>query len=159
MNLEGSHTIHAPRTLVYASLIDPQVLQQCIPGCESLDRTSPDTYAMTIRAGVGSIKGLFNGTVRMEDLREPEHYRLVIEGKGRTGFLKGSGDLDLIEEGETTIIKYSGEMQVGGMIASVGQRMVLSAARMMATQFFKTLEELTVKSFGQPTAQSTVQSE
>jgi len=76
---------------------------------------------------------LFNGTVRMEDLREPEHYRLVIEGKGRTGFLKGSGDFDLLEAGETTIIKYSGEMRVGGMIASVGQRMVLSAARMMAS--------------------------
>jgi carbon monoxide dehydrogenase subunit G len=159
MTLEGSHTIQAPRMRVYASLIDPQVLQQCIPGCESLERTAPDTYSMTIRAGVGSIKGLFNGTVRMEDLREPEHYRLVIEGKGRTGFLKGSGDLDLIEEGETTVIKYNGEMQVGGMIASVGQRMVLSAARMMATQFFKTLEKLTVKSVSQPTAQSVAQVE
>ncbi len=145
MNLEGSHTINAPRTRVYESLIDPEVLQQCIPGCESLQRTTEDTYAMTIRAGVGSIKGLFNGTVRMEDLREPEHYRLVIDGKGRTGFLKGSGDLDLNEEGETTGIKYSGEMQVGGVLASVGQRMVLSAARMMASQFFAALEEQTIK--------------
>jgi len=145
MKLEGSHTIHAPRARVYESLIDPQVLQQCIPGCESLERTSEDTYAMVIRAGVGSIKGLFNGQVRMEDLREPEHYRLVIEGKGRTGFLKGSGDLDLIEEGDTTAINYSGEMQVGGMIASVGQRMVLSAARMMASQFFTALEEQTLQ--------------
>ena len=145
MKLEGSHTIHAPRARVYESLIDPQVLQQCIPGCESLERTSEDTYAMVIRAGVGSIKGLFNGQVRMEDLREPEHYRLVIEGKGRTGFLKGSGDLDLIEEGDATVISYSGEMQVGGMIASVGQRMVLSAARMMASQFFTALEEQTLK--------------
>ena len=145
MKLEGSHTIHAPRARVYESLIDPQVLQQCIPGCESLERTSEDTYAMVIRAGVGSIKGLFNGQVRMEDLREPEHYRLVIEGKGRTGFLKGSGDLDLIEEGDTTAINYSGEMQVGGVIASVGQRMVLSAARMMASQFFTALEEQTLQ--------------
>jgi carbon monoxide dehydrogenase subunit G len=145
MNLEGTHTINAPRARVYASLIDPQVLQQCIPGCESLDRTAPDTYAMIIRAGVGSIKGLFNGMVRMEDLREPEHYRLVIEGKGKTGFLKGSGDLDLNKEGEATIIKYSGEMQVGGMIASVGQRLLLSAARMMASQFFTALEKQTIE--------------
>jgi carbon monoxide dehydrogenase subunit G len=159
MNLEGSHAINAPRTLVYASLIDPQVLQQCIPGCESLERTSPDTYAMTIRAGVGSIKGLFNGTVRMEDLREPEHYRLAIEGKGRTGFLKGSGDFELVEEGETTIIKYNGEMQVGGMIASVGQRMVLSAARMMASQFFTALEEQTAKRLAQPKSNSAAQTE
>jgi len=146
MNLEGSHTINAPRARVYESLIDPQVLQQCIPGCERLERTAPDTYDMIIRAGVGSIKGLFNGTVRMADLREPEHYRLVIEGKGRTGFLKGSGDFDLIEEDETTVIKYTGEMQVGGMLASVGQRMVLSAARMMASQFFTALEKQTIKS-------------
>ncbi len=144
MNLEGSHTINAARARVYESLIDPQVLQQCIPGCESLERTSEGIYAMKIRAGVGPIKGLFNGTVRMEDLREPEHYRLVVEGKGTTGFLKGSGDLDLVEEGATTIIKYTGEMQVGGMIASVGQRMVLSAARMMASQFFTALEEQTL---------------
>lgn len=145
MNLEGSHTINAPRARVYESLIDPQVLQQCIPGCESLERTSEGIYAMKIRAGVGPIKGLFNGTVRMEDLREPEHYRLVVEGKGTTGFLKGSGDLDLVEEGDTTVIKYTGEMQVGGMIASVGQRMVLSAARMMASQFFTALEKQTVR--------------
>jgi carbon monoxide dehydrogenase subunit G len=145
MNLEGSHTINSPRARVYESLIDPEVLQQCIPGCERLERTAPDTYDMTIRAGVGPIKGLFNGTVRMEDLREPEHYRLVVEGKGTSGFLKGSGDLDLNEEGETTVIKYTGEMQVGGMIASVGQRMVLSAARMMASKFFAALEEQTVK--------------
>ena len=144
MNLEGRHSIDAPRARVYESLIDPQVLQQCIPGCESLERTSEGVYAMKIRAGVGPIKGLFNGTVRMEDLREPEHYRLVVDGKGTTGFLKGSGDLDLVEEGDTTVIKYTGEMQVGGMIASVGQRMVLSAARMMASQFFKALEEQTL---------------
>jgi carbon monoxide dehydrogenase subunit G len=146
MNLEGSHTINAPRARVYESLVDPQVLQQCIPGCENLERTSEGIYAMKIRAGVGPIKGLFNGTVRMEDLREPEHYRLVVEGKGTTGFLKGSGDLDLEETNDSTVIKYTGEMQVGGMIASVGQRMVLSAARMMASKFFTALEEQTLLS-------------
>ena len=145
MKLEGDHTINAPRARVYGSLVDPEILQQCIPGCESLERTATDSYAMTIRAGVGPIKGLFNGAVHMEDLREPEHYRLVVDGKGTTGFLKGSGDFDLSEEGETTLIKYSGEVQVGGMIASVGQRMLLSAARMMASQFFSALEKQTVK--------------
>ncbi|MEP6717842.1 MAG: carbon monoxide dehydrogenase subunit G [bacterium] len=145
MKLEGSHAINAPCARVFESLIDPQVLLLCIPGCESLERTSEGIYAMKIRAGVGPIKGLFNGTVRMEDLREPEHYRLVVEGKGTTGFLKGSGDLDLEEEGDTTVIKYTGEIQVGGLIAGVGQRMVLSAARMMASQFFTALEEQTLQ--------------
>ena len=143
MKLEGNHTINAPRARVYASLVDPEILRQCIPGCESLERTAPDSYAMTIRAGVGPIKGLFNGAVHMEDLMEPEHYRLVVDGKGSTGFLKGAGDFDLTENDGTTKIKYTGEVQVGGMIASVGQRMVLSAARMMASQFFKSLEAQT----------------
>jgi carbon monoxide dehydrogenase subunit G len=143
MKLEGNHTINAPRARVYESLVDPEILQQCIPGCESLERTAPDSYAMTIRAGVGPIKGLFNGAVHMEDLKEPEHYRLVVDGKGSTGFLKGAGDFDLTENDGTTEIKYTGEVQVGGMIASVGQRMVLSAARMMASQFFKELEKQT----------------
>jgi len=141
MKLEGNHTIAAQRLRVYESLIDPEVLQQCIPGCQSLERTALDTYAMTIRAGVGPIKGLFTGTVRMEDLREPEHYRLAVDGKGSSGFLKGSGNFDLQEDGDKTSIKYEGEIQVGGMIASVGQRMVLSAARMMASQFFAALEK------------------
>ena len=143
MKLEGSHIINAPRARVYASLVDPEILQECIPGCESLERTAADSYAMTIRAGVGPIKGLFNGAVHLEDLKEPEHYRLVVDGKGSTGFLKGAGDFDLTENGGTTEIKYVGEVQVGGMIASVGQRMVLSAARMMASQFFKALEKQT----------------
>jgi uncharacterized protein len=143
MKLEGNHTINAPRARVYASLVDPEILQECIPGCESLERTAPDSYAMTIRAGVGPIKGLFNGAVQMEDLKEPEHYRLVVDGKGSTGFLKGAGDFDLSENDGSTEIKYTGEVQVGGMIASVGQRMVLSAARMMASQFFKALEKQT----------------
>ncbi|HKP46206.1 MAG TPA: carbon monoxide dehydrogenase subunit G [Pyrinomonadaceae bacterium] len=143
MKLEGTHSINAPRDRVYESLVDPEVLQRCIPGCEELERTAPDTYAMTIRAGVGPIKGLFKGNVRLEDLREPEHYRLVVDGKGTTGFLKGAGDFDLVADGEATQIQYAGDVQVGGMIASVGQRMVLSAARMMASQFFTALEKET----------------
>src|ERR1700737_5239707 len=111
MKLEGTHQIHASRARVYQSLTDPQVLRRCIPGCEVLEKTGDNTYAATIRAGVGSIKGVFNGTVRLEDMRPPEHYRIVVEGKGAPGFLKGSGDLDLEEQGEITIIKYSGEIQ------------------------------------------------
>src|SRR2546425_4947729 len=140
MKLEGTHQLHASRQRVYQSLIDPAVLQRCIPGCERLEKTGNNTYAATIRAGVGSIKGLFNGNVRLEDMRPPEHYRIVVDGKGSPGFLKGSGDLDLQEEDGVTIIKYVGEIQVGGTIASVGQRMIQGTAKMMATQFFTALE-------------------
>jgi carbon monoxide dehydrogenase subunit G len=139
VKLEGTHQLDAARERVYQCLVDPAVLQRCIPGCERLEKTAENTFAATIRAGVGSIKGVFNGTARLEDLREPEHLRIVVDGKGTPGFLKGSGDLDL-EQGENgTKVTYSGDVQVGGTIASVGQRMIQGTAKMMATQFFTSL--------------------
>jgi carbon monoxide dehydrogenase subunit G len=140
MKLEGTHEVHAPRERIYALLTDPEVLRRCIPGCESLEKTDENAYAATIKAGVGSIKGIFNGNVRLEDMRPPEHYRIVVDGKGTPGFMKGTGDLDLQEENGITIIKYVGEMQVGGTIAGVGQRMIQGTAKMMASQFFTALE-------------------
>src|SRR5882762_5592434 len=103
MKIEGSHQLSASRERVYQCLIDPEVLRRCIPGCERLEKTAENTYAATIRAGVGSIKGVFNGNVRLEDMRPPEHYRIVVDGKGTAGFLKGSGDLDLEDHGDTTV--------------------------------------------------------
>jgi carbon monoxide dehydrogenase subunit G len=150
MKLEGSHQLNARRERVYESLVNPEVLQRCIPGCEKLEKIGDDTFAATIRTGVGSIKGLFNGTVKLEDLRPPEHFRMVVEGKGPPGFLKGAGDLDLIQEGETTKVNYSGDVQVGGTIASVGQRMIQGTVKMMASQFFTALGAEAQTEVGEP---------
>jgi carbon monoxide dehydrogenase subunit G len=139
VKLAGTHELEATRERVYQSLVNPEVLQRCIPGCERLERTGDNTFSATIRAGVGSIKGVFNGNVRLEDLREPEHFRMVVDGKGPPGFLKGSGDLDLVQDGAITKVQYAGDIQVGGTIASVGQRMILGTAKMMAVQFFTCL--------------------
>ncbi len=140
MKLEGTHTLQAARERVYQCLVDPEVLQRCIPGCERLEKTGENVFSATIRTGVGSIKGVFNGTARLEDMRPREHVRIVVEGKGSPGFLKGSGELDLDAPGGTTVIKYSAEVQVGGTIASVGQRLIQATAKMMAAQFFTALE-------------------
>ena len=153
MKIEGKHQIDAPRTRVYEALINPEVLQRTIPGCERLERTGEDTYAATIRAGVGAIKGVFNGTVKLEDLRAPEHFRMVVEGKGSPGFLKGSGDLDLEDAGEGTTVNYTGDVQVGGTIASVGQRMIQSTVKMMASQFFTALTAEAKTEAGEPPPQ------
>jgi len=150
MKIEGRHQIDAERARVYAALINPEVLQRTIPGCERLERTGDDIYAATIRAGVGSIKGIFNGTVKLEDLRAPEHFRMVVEGKGPPGFLKGSGDLDLEVVGDETSVNYSGDVQVGGTIASVGQRMIQGTVKMMATQFFTALTAEAKTEAGEP---------
>jgi carbon monoxide dehydrogenase subunit G len=140
MKIEGTHQLNVPRDRVYQALVDPEVLQRCIPGCERLEKAAENTYSVTIRAGIGAIKGVFTGTVRLEDMRSPEHYRIVVEGKGGPGFLKGSGDLDLEAQAEGTLIKYTGDLQLGGTIASVGQRMIQGTAKMMASQFFTALE-------------------
>jgi uncharacterized protein len=140
MKIEGTQELRAPRERLFQALVDPEVLKRCIPGCERLEGTSDNTFSATLKAGVGPIKGLFIATVRIEELRPPEHYRIVVEGKGQPGFAKGSGDLDLAEEGPLTIIKYKGDLQVGGTIAGVGQRMIEGAAKMMAAQFFTAIE-------------------
>ena len=153
MKLEGSHQLEATRERVYQSLVNPEVLQRCIPGCEKLERTGDNTFAATIKTGVGSIKGIFNGTARLEDLREPEHLRIVVDGKGAPGFLKGSGDLDLAQEGNLTRVNYTGDVQVGGTIASVGQRMIQGTVKMMATQFFTSLGAEAKTEMGEPPPQ------
>jgi carbon monoxide dehydrogenase subunit G len=140
MKVDGSHELHAKPERVFETLIDPAVLQRCIPGCERLEKTGENSYSATLRTGVGSIKGLFNGNVRLEDLKPPNHFRIVVDGKGQPGFLKGAGDIQLEERDGLTIVSYNGEAQVGGTIASVGQRMLQGAVKMMATQFFTAIE-------------------
>jgi uncharacterized protein len=140
MRIEGTYRVHADRERVYEYLTDPLVLQRCIPGCERLEKTGENAYSTTIRTGVGTIKGVFTGTVELEDRCPPDHYRIVVEGRGTPGFVKGTGDLELEAQAETTIIKYTGDLQVGGTIASVGQRMIQGTAKIMASQFFLALE-------------------
>src|SRR5215213_7244260 len=140
MKIEGTHEIRASRGRVFQVLTDPEVLKRCIPGCERLEETGEHAYAVTMRAGVGSIKGQFTGNVKLEDMRPPEHFLMTVDGKGQPGFLKGKGEIDLEEKEGTTAVSYKGDIQVGGTIAGVGQRMIQGAARMMAAQFFTAIE-------------------
>ena len=140
MKVDATYEIKAPRQHVYAALTDPEVLRLVIPGCESLEKVAENHYHATMKAGVGPIKGTFKGDVHLENMRPPEHYRIVVQGKGGAGFAKGSADFDLEEKEGGTLIRYSGEMQIGGTIAGVGQRMIQGAAKMMASQFFAKLE-------------------
>jgi uncharacterized protein len=140
MKIVGTHELRAKRERVFQALVDPAVLQRCIPGCERLEKTGENSYSATLRAGVGSIKGLFTGNIRLEDMQPPSRYRIVVEGKGQPGFLKGSGDLALEEVDGLTVVNYAGEVQVGGTLAGVGQRMIQGAAKMMASQFFTAIE-------------------
>jgi uncharacterized protein len=140
MKIDGTHELNVKRERVFKKLVDPDVLKRCIPGCERLELTGENTYATTMKAGVGSIKGIFTGNVRLEEIRPPEHFRMIVDGKGQPGFLKGNGSIDLAEKDGATVITFTGDVNVGGTIASVGQRMIQGSAKMMATEFFTAIE-------------------
>jgi uncharacterized protein len=146
LKIEGIQKIDAPRERIFAALIDPAILQKCIPGCEQMEKTGDNQYKAKLTAGVGPVKGVFTASVSLQDIIAPEHYKLVVEGKGQPGFVKGSGELNLKEEGSATEITYTGDVNVGGLIASVGQRMIQATANMLAGRFFKSLEAETAPS-------------
>lgn len=140
LKLEGTFSIAAPRSLVWSLLNDPAVLQRTIPGCERLTPAGPNRFEAIIKVGVASVKGTYTGTVVIEDVRAPESYSLVVDGKGSGGFVRGQGRISLAEEGSATALVVSGDATVGGAIAGVGQRLVGSAGKMMLADFFKSLD-------------------
>ena len=140
MKLSGTQTFPAPRHTVWQLLTDPDCLATCLPGCEKLETTAAHEYRGEIQIGLAAIKGTYAGTVRLEDIEAPNHYKLVLDGKGRQGFIKGAGTIDLTEQADHTVLHYSGDVHLGGPLASVGQRMLGGAAKMMLGQFFSALE-------------------
>ena len=140
MKINGTQTFPAPRQKVWEFLIDPQRLARCLPGCEKLEAVGEHEYASQMNVGLAAVKGVYTGKVKLEELQPPLHYKMLIDGKGKQGFIKGNGILDLEEQNGQTLLKYSGDMQVGGPLASVGQRMIEGAAKMMIGQFFAAME-------------------
>ncbi len=118
---------------------DPVVLARAIPGCEGLERTGPDEYRMKMKMALASLSGAFEGKVRITEQTRPSSFRLVVEGTGRVGFVKGDGVLKLAAAGEGTEVSYEGDAQVGGTMAAVGQRLIDGTAKMMIKKFFDKL--------------------
>jgi carbon monoxide dehydrogenase subunit G len=152
LKIEGTQKIDAPRDRIFSALIDPAILQKCIPGCEQMEKTGENQYKAKLTAGVGPVKGVFTATVSLQEIVAPAHYKLVVEGKGQPGFVKGSGELNLKDSDGATEIEYTGDVNVGGLIASVGQRMIQATANLLAARFFKSLEAETTA--GTPTKSS-----
>jgi uncharacterized protein len=140
LKIDGTHKIDAPREQIFDLLTNPLLLQKCIPGCEKMEKTAENEYEARLTVGVGPIKGTFNAKVNLTELRRPEHYALIMEGKGQPGFVKGTGSLDFVDENGATMVHFTGDVSVGGLIASVGQRMIQSVGKMMAERFFVALE-------------------
>lgn len=134
MELEGAYTFKAPRDVVWEALMDPDVLARVMPGCEKLEQIGENEYEGAIKIRVGPVQGKFNGKVRLADINEPDSYNMTVDGKGAPGFMKGEGHVQLEAQGESTLMHYSGKAQVGGKIASVGQRLLDSSAKALTKQ-------------------------
>ena len=138
MKIEGQFAFEAISTVpVWDFLTDANRIAQCLPGCEKLQQTGEGTYDMQMRFGVGAISGVFRGSIRLHDLQPTSEYQMTVSGSGAPGFVKGEGTVALIPDGAGTLLHYSGNINAGGPIASLGQRMIGAAARMVIDQFFK----------------------
>lgn len=143
MDLSGEYRIAAPRDKVWAALNDVDVLRQCIPGCQDLDKTSDTEMSATVVAKIGPVKATFKGDVTLENLNPPASYTITGEGKGGVaGFAKGSADVTLAEDGAETVLTYAVKAQVGGKLAQLGSRLIVSTSRKMADDFFGRFKEI-----------------
>jgi carbon monoxide dehydrogenase subunit G len=142
MKLEGSYDIPAPRDRVWSAFLDPEVLRQAIPGCEKLDAIGNDEYKATMKVGVAAVKGTFEGKVRLSEKKPPDSYKMAVEGSGAPGFIRGETVITLTDMEGGTRVSYTADLQVGGLIAGVGQRMLGGVSKMMADQFFTRMGQL-----------------
>ena len=141
MELSGTYTFAASATTVWDLLVNPEVLASCLPGCDRLEPFGEDRYRAELTLAVAAISGRYTGTVAILDRRPPHSYRLVVEGSGTPGFVKGEATVELIQESQTTIVNVRGQGQVGGLIARVGQRLLAAVSKMMMDRFFSCLQE------------------
>lgn len=139
MKIEGQHMVPAPREQVWTALNDPQVLTKITPGLKALKPKGPDAYDATIELAVGPVKGAYQGTAQITDKSAPERMTLVVEGGGRPGTIKATGALTLDAQGEGTLVRYTADAQVTGVLLSVGHRLIPGVARQLAGEFFKGL--------------------
>ncbi len=142
MKVKGTQQLSRSSDQAYAMLTNPDLLPKVLPGCESFERLDSDTYRIKIKLGVAALSGSYEGTVQLRDQKPPERLRLTLESKGPWGFAQGDGALALEATGDKTTVHYEGELKVGGMIASVGQRLLDGVARKMIGEFFSKLDKV-----------------
>lgn len=140
MKIEGTYIFNAPRDRVWEVLLDPKIMAQCMPGCETMNEVAPDQFEAVMKVGVASVKGTYKGKVSIKDKQAPSHYVLSGEGSGGPGFMQGDVAIDLAEQDGKTVLRYTTDAKIGGLIASIGQRMLNGVAKMMVEQFFKKVE-------------------
>lgn len=140
MKISGSYALAVPQERAYEMMQDPAILARAMPGCESLEKIGENEYRMKMKMVLASLSGVFEGKVRIADQNPPSGFRLIVEGSGRPGFIKGDGLLKLVPAaGGGTEVSYDGDAQIGGTIAAIGQRLLDGTAKLLIKKFFDKL--------------------
>jgi carbon monoxide dehydrogenase subunit G len=139
VSLTATYNFSAPPERVFDLLTDPAVVASCLPGCERLEPAGEHRYRAVLSMGLAAITGRYEGTVELRELNRPASYKLVVDGRGKPGFVRGEGNIELIATTEGTTVHVRGQAHVGGAIARVGQRLIGGASKMMADQFFSSI--------------------
>ena len=142
MRLEGTHLFAAPRTAVWEALMDPGVLARALPGGEEMEMVDENRYRAVMNIKVGPVQGRFEGKIELDDIVAPVSYLMRVDGQGAPGFVNGEGQLHLLEQEGGTLLTYAGDVNVGGRIAGVGQRLVESTARSVTRQGLVLLDQM-----------------
>lgn len=143
MELADEITIPAPRAKVYDALNDVEILKACIPGCEELDEESDTELVAKVTLKVGPVKARFSGRVTLDRSKAPDSFSLAGEGDGGiAGFAKGGADVELVEDGENTILRYVAKAETGGKLAQLGGRLITSTAKKLSKMFFEKFEKV-----------------
>lgn len=139
MDIKGTYTFDAPISAIWELLMDPAAIAACIPGCQELSPLGEDRYRAVLVVPVSAITGNYTGTITVADKVLLRSYRLTVEGSGRGGFVRGESAIALTDLGEQTRLDITGQVQVGGAIARVGQRLLEGVSRMLMDQFYACL--------------------
>ena len=140
MKIEGEYTFNGPQEEVWKIVRDPEVLATALPGTQSLDQVGDNEYVGEMNVRIGPVAGVFSGNILVSDEAPPDSCTLTVDGKGKPGFVKGVGHINLLpQEGNTTLMKYEGDVQIGGRLASVGQRLIDTTSKSMIKQGLEAL--------------------
>lgn len=141
MNLKGEAIFKQPADRIWEALHDPEILKNAIPGCEQLVLQENGEYDVVLKLGVAAVKGEYIGKVKLEDVEQPAHYVLMAEGSGTPGFVNAKMDCKIVPTDQGCKLVWDCQADVGGMIASVGSRVLGGIAKFMAGKFFKDIEK------------------
>ena len=143
MELSDEIIINAPKDRVYAALNDPEVLKQCIPGCDELIKHSDTELEAKVVLKVGPVKAKFSGDVQLDTAGAPDSFSLTGQGNGgAAGHAKGGADVTLTSDGENTILRYEAKADIAGKLAQLGSRLIQSTAKKLAGKFFQSFADI-----------------